>query len=57
MIIYTMDGKERGDTIYHTIPDFSFVDQDSNFVTNETFRGKIYSWIFSLRDALPSVPS
>ena len=30
------------DTIYHSIPDFRFVDQDSNFVTNETFNGKIY---------------
>lgn len=31
-----------GDTIYHTIADFQFVDQDSNFVTNDTFDGKIY---------------
>lgn len=30
------------DTIYHTIPDFSFTDQDSNQVTPETFEGKIY---------------
>lgn len=30
------------DTIYHTIADFKFVDQDSVFVTNETYRGKIY---------------
>lgn len=30
------------DTIYHTIPDFSFVDQDSNIVTKETFSDKIY---------------
>lgn len=30
------------DTIYHTIADFKFVDQDSNFVTNETFKDKIY---------------
>ncbi len=38
-------GFERGikaDTVYHTIRDFSFVDQDSNVVTNETFRNKIY---------------
>jgi protein SCO1/2 len=33
---------EGTDTIYHTIADFRFVDQDSNFVTNETFEGKIY---------------
>jgi protein SCO1/2 len=30
------------DTIYHTIPDFSFVDQDSMIVTHETFADKIY---------------
>lgn len=33
---------ENGDTTYHTIPDFSFVDQDSATVTAETFRNKIY---------------
>lgn len=33
---------ENGDTIYHTIPDFAFIDQDSQLVTNETFKGKIY---------------
>jgi protein SCO1 len=30
------------DTIYHTITDFSFLDQDSSVVTNETFKDKIY---------------
>jgi protein SCO1 len=30
------------DTIYHTIADFKFVDQDSAMVTNDTFKGKIY---------------
>lgn len=33
---------ENGDTVYHTIPPFQFVDQDSNLVTNETFSGKVY---------------
>ncbi len=32
----------NGDSVYHTIPDFSFVDQDSNEVTNKTYEGKIY---------------
>ncbi len=32
----------EGDTIYHTIPDFTFINQDSNVVTNETFEGKAY---------------
>jgi protein SCO1/2 len=30
------------DTIYHTIADFQFVNQDSSIVTNETFKDKIY---------------
>lgn len=30
------------DTIYHTVPDYSFVDQDSIEVTPSTFQNKIY---------------
>jgi protein SCO1/2 len=30
------------DTVYHTIANFKFVDQDSTFITNETFKDKIY---------------
>ncbi|MFD1186410.1 SCO family protein [Pontibacter rugosus] len=33
---------QEGDTLYHTIPDFAFVDQDSTLVTPETFQGDIY---------------
>lgn len=33
---------DKGDTIYHTIAPFQFVDQDSSIITNETFIGKIY---------------
>lgn len=33
---------EGGDTMYHTIPDFSFVNQDSQRITPETFENKIY---------------
>lgn len=33
---------EGTDTIYHTIADFTFVDQDSAAVTPDTFKGKIY---------------
>lgn len=32
----------NGDTIFHRIAPFAFVDQDSARVTNETFQGKIY---------------
>lgn len=31
-----------GDTVFHAIPDFSFINQDSSIVTNETFAGKAY---------------
>ena len=34
--------EENGDTVYHTIAPFKFVDQDSAFVTNETVKDKIY---------------
>ena len=33
---------EGKDTVYHTIGDFKFVDQDSATITNDTFKGKIY---------------
>lgn len=36
------DGVKVIDTIYHTIPDFTLVDQDSNIVSKNTLRGKIY---------------
>lgn len=32
----------NGDTIYHTVPDFAFVNQDSQIVTNASFEGKAY---------------
>ena len=33
---------QTGDTIYHRIPDFSFVNQDNQTVSQETVDGKIY---------------
>ncbi|SKC78677.1 SCO family protein [Ohtaekwangia koreensis] len=33
---------EGTDTVYHTIGEFKFVDQDSAAVTNDTFKDKIY---------------
>ncbi|NEM97218.1 SCO family protein [Pontibacter burrus] len=38
----SVDGKTIVDTVYHQIPDFAFVDQDSQQVTQETVAGKIY---------------
>lgn len=37
-----VNGKMVKDTVYHTIADFRFVDQDSSIITNETFDGKVY---------------
>ncbi len=36
------DNGMKADTIYHTVGDFRFVDQDSAFITPETFDDKIY---------------
>lgn len=33
---------KNGDTVYHKIPEFQFVDQDSQTVTNEDLKGHIY---------------
>jgi protein SCO1/2 len=38
----TVNGKEITDTLYHQIPDFEFVNQDSVKVTQKNFEGKIY---------------
>ncbi|WP_299823311.1 SCO family protein [uncultured Pontibacter sp.] len=37
-----VDGKTVVDTLYHQVPDFAFVNQDSQRVTQQTFAGKIY---------------
>lgn len=34
--------KDNGEIVYHTIPEFRFINQDSNYVTNETYKKKIY---------------
>jgi protein SCO1/2 len=33
---------ENGDTVFHTIGSFRFVDQDSSIITNQNMEGKIY---------------
>ena len=38
----TVSGETVVDTIYHTIPDFAFLNQDSQRVTQETVAGKVY---------------
>ncbi len=39
----TVNGKTVTDTVYQTIPSFSFVNQDSTIVTDKDFDGKIYA--------------
>lgn len=41
-ILGERDVTPAGDTIYPKIPDFQFVNQDSQLVTNTTFAGKAY---------------
>lgn len=41
-IIKGADGIDRIDTVYQTIPNFSFLNQDSTVLTQDAFKGKIY---------------
>lgn len=41
-ILGERDISPAGDTVYPKVPDFAFIDQDSQLVTNATFEGKIY---------------
>lgn len=36
------NGVNIGDTIYHTVPDFAYINQDSISVTSEDLRGRIW---------------
>lgn len=41
-VVKTVDGKQVVDTVYQTIPSFSFLNQDSVALSNEDFREAIY---------------
>ena len=41
-ITKTVNGKQITDTLYHQIPDFEFISQDSVKITQKNFAGKIY---------------
>ncbi|MFZ9028881.1 MAG: SCO family protein [Crocinitomicaceae bacterium] len=42
-VIYdTIDGKEVADTLYHTIREFEYVNQDSITVTSKDLKGKVW---------------
>lgn len=38
----TFEGKIQADTIYHSIPEFNFTNQNGDIITEETFKDKIY---------------
>ncbi len=38
----TVNGKQVTDTVYHTIPAFSYINQDSVAINNKSLDGKIY---------------
>jgi protein SCO1/2 len=38
----TVNGQAVTDTLYHTIPDFAFTNQEGQTITQATFRNKIY---------------
>jgi protein SCO1/2 len=40
--VYGEISVENGDSVYHSIRDFSFINQDSQVVNNASFEGKIY---------------
>lgn len=37
-----VNGKEKIDTLYHSIPDFSFINQSGDTITQKNYEGKIY---------------
>lgn len=41
-IVKGADGIDRIDTVYKTVPDFKFLNQDSVYITQDDFKGKIY---------------
>lgn len=41
-IIKDANGNEQVDTVYQTIPAFKFLNQDSTYLTQDAFKGKIY---------------
>jgi protein SCO1/2 len=41
-VVKMVDGKQITDTLYHQIPDFEFINQDSVKITQKDYTGKIY---------------
>ncbi len=42
-VVYTtVDGKEQADTLYHHVPEFEYLNQDSMYVKSADLKGKIW---------------
>jgi len=41
-VVKTVNGKQITDTVYHQIPNFEFINQDSVKITQKDYAGKIY---------------
>lgn len=41
-VVKMVNGKKITDTLYHQIPDFEFINQDSSKITQQDYEGKIY---------------
>lgn len=50
-------GKESVDTLYQTIPNFSFLNQDSVMITQDLFKGKVYVADFFFTSCTTICPS
>ena len=37
-----ISGGIKADTVYHTVPDFSFINQDGDTITHDKFKGRVY---------------
>ncbi len=42
VIKHEVNGKTKIDSVYHTIADFKFVNQNGTIITNDSFKNKIY---------------
>ncbi len=40
--VITVDGEEIEDTVYHTVPEFAYINQDSVMVHSDDLKGKIW---------------
>lgn len=53
---HVVEGKERSDTLYYTVPSFKFVGQTGDTITDKFFAGKIYIADFFFTSCTGSSP-